>query len=199
MSNGVRQATTDEVGAISVTLAKLFADDPLMLHLTGGKHLAVDKLASFFAAFVKIRLSQGHVYTTPDHEAVAVWAPPGEWKITESDIARHSPTFIKVFGPRFAQNVVVLADLQKRHPTEPHYYLQFMGAAPDADGRGWATKLMQPMIEQADVEQVGLYVEASSEPSVALFTRFGFKVREELTHRRKGPTQWLMWREPILG
>jgi ribosomal protein S18 acetylase RimI-like enzyme len=199
MSNGVRQATQDDVDAISITLAKLFGDDPLMRYLTGGKRVATEKLAAFFAAFVKIRLPHGQVYTTPDHEAVAVWAPPGEWKITDADIARHMPTFIKVFGTRVAQNLLALADLQKHHPSEPHYYMQFIGAAPDADGRGWATRLIQPMIEQADVEQVGLYVEASSEQAVALYTRFGFRVRDEIVHRRDGPRQWLMWRDPILG
>jgi len=31
---------------------------------------------------------------------------------------------------------------------------------------------------------------------VAFYGRFGFEVRRTMTHRRDGPTQWLMWRDP---
>jgi ribosomal protein S18 acetylase RimI-like enzyme len=199
MTTSIRQASKVDITAISRTLAKSFADDPVKLFLCGGEQLPIDKAMAFFTAFQKVQLRHGHVYTTPGVEAAAIWAPPGEWKVPLSAIVKHTPTFLKLYGRRFLPNLSVLTDLEKRHPTEPHYYLDFIGTDPAQQGKGWGTKLMQPMIERADVEGVGMYLESSKESNVPFYARFGFEVREEMQHRRNGPKQWLMWRDPVAG
>ena len=199
MTTPIRLATKADNAAISRTLAKSFADDPVKLFLCGGEQLPIDRAMAFFSAFQKIQLPHGHVYTTPGVEAAAIWAPPGEWKVPFSAIVKNSPTFVKLYGRRFLPNLSVLTDLEKRHPKEPHYYLEFIGTDPAQQGKGWGTKLMQPMIERADVEGVGMYLESSKESNVPFYARFGFEVREVMQHRRNGPKQWLMWRDPIAG
>jgi ribosomal protein S18 acetylase RimI-like enzyme len=199
MPTPIRLATKADNAAISRTLAKSFADDPVKLFLCGGAQLPTDQAMSFFSAFQKIQLPHGHVYTTPAFEAAAIWAPPGEWRIPARAVVRHTPTFLKLYGKRFLPNLSVLKDLEKRHPTEPHYYLEFIGTDPAHQGKGWGTKLMQPMIERADVDGVGMYLESSKESNVPFYSRFGFEVREVMQHRRNGPKQWLMWRDPVAG
>ena len=51
------------------------------------------------------------------------------------------------------------------------------------------------MVQRADDEGVGLYLESSKESNVGFYGRFGFEVRRTLT-LRKGPDMWLMWRKP---
>jgi len=199
MAIEIRNATAADIPAISLCLAKAFADDPVKHFLCGGDVLSVERAAPFFTAFQRIQLPHGHVYTTPDCAAAAIWAPPGAWKLPFRQIARHTPTFLRLYGLRFFGNLRVLADLEARHPHEPHYYLEFIGTDPAHQGKGLATALMRPMVEQADVEGVGMYLESSKESNIAFYGRFGFAVREELTHRRDGPRQWLMWREPVGG
>jgi ribosomal protein S18 acetylase RimI-like enzyme len=207
MAITVRAATASDIPAVSRTLALAFADDPVKLFLCGGQRLSVERAAPFFTAFQRIQLPHGHVYTASARDAdpsaapgaAAIWAPPGSWKVPFREIVRHSPTFLRLYGLRFFPNLQVLTDLEKRHPTEPHYYLEFIGTDPTQQSRGLGTALMQPMVEQADVEGVGMYLESSKESNVAFYSRFGFRVREELTHRRNGPTQWLMWRPPVPG
>lgn len=192
----VRNATAADSAAISHTLALAFHDDPVKAHLIGGRSVSAQKVTPFFTAFQKIQLPHGHVYTTHGHEAAALWAPPGQWKIPFSQVVRNTPTFLKLYGWRLAPNLGVLSTLEKAHEAqapEPHYYLEFLGTHPDHRGKGFAAALMQPMMDRADEEGVGMYLENSKEQNKAFYGRFGFEVRREIT-LRKGPSMWLMWR-----
>jgi len=192
----IRTATAADIPTISLTLAKAFEDDPIKLFLTGGKPLTPQRATPFFTAFQQIQLPHGMVFTTPGFEAASIWAPPGEWKIPFRQIVRHSPAFLKLYGLRFFPNLQVLTDMEKLHPTEPHYYLEIIGTDPAHQGKGFGSKLMTPMLERADTEGVGAYLESSKESNVPFYRRFGFEVTQELHHRRGGPTMWLMWRDP---
>lgn len=191
----IRQATSADIDAIAITLSKAFHDDPVKAHLIGGKSVPVEKVKPFFAAFQKIQLPHGHVYTTTGYEAAALWAPPGEWKVPISQVLRHTPTFLKLYGLRFIPNLGVLATLEKAHAEEPHYYLEFIGTDPAHQGKGFGAALIQPMLERADEEGVGMYLESSKDSNIAFYGRFGFEVRRTIV-LRKGPTMWAMWRNP---
>ncbi len=196
MPTEILPVTRGDVDAVALSLARAFHDDPVKLHLTGGATLSERRVAPFFRAFQQMQLAHGHVYTTPDCGAGAIWAPPGHWKVPFTSILRHSPTFLRLYGRRFLPNLQVLADMEKLHPTDPHYYLEIIGTDPQHQGKGYGTALMVPMVERADTEGVGMYLESSKESNVAFYGRFGFVVRETLDHRQNGPRMWLMWRDP---
>ncbi len=191
----IRQATAADIGPIAHTLSKAFHDDPVKAHLIGGKSVSVEKVKPFFAAFQKIQLPHGHVYTTPGYEAAALWAPPGAWKVPLSQVLRNTPTFLKLYGWRLFPNLQVLSTLEKAHAEEPHYYLEFIGTDPVHQGKGFGAALLQPMLERADQEGVGMYLENSKESNIAFYGRFGFDVRRTIA-LRNGPTMWAMWRNP---
>ena len=52
------------------------------------------------------------------------------------------------------------------------------------------------MLAKCDAEGVGAYLESSKDVNVPYYRRFGFEVRQEITHGNDGPKQWLMWRDP---
>lgn len=199
MTIDIRPTTNDDSMSVARTLAAAFADDPVMSYLSGGRTLGDETLIPFFKAFHKMHLADGHTYATLGFEAAAVWAPPDKWKVPASSIVRYTPTFVKLYGKRFVSNLGVLNDLEKRHPKPPHYHLAFIGTAPGQQGLGFASKLIRPMVERADMEGVGMYLESSKESNVGFYARFGFEVTDTMTHRHNGPQQWLMWREPIRG
>ncbi len=197
MSPTIRHATSADIDAIARTLANAFHDDPVKMHLVGGKPLTQEKAMPFFAAFQKIQLPHGHVYTTDGHEAAAIWAPPDHWKIPFTTVLRHSPTFLKLYGLRLFGNLGVLSMMEKAHAEVdfPHYYLEIIGTDPSHQGKGHGAALIQPMVQRADDEGVGLYLESSKESNIAFYGRFGFEVRRALT-LKNGPQMWLMWRTP---
>ncbi|MCU1388538.1 MAG: putative GCN5-related N-acetyltransferase [Ilumatobacteraceae bacterium] len=190
---------TSEIPAISRTLARAFADDPVFEVLFGG---AVPEVPAtrFFTIMARAQFDHGLVFRTPGNEAAAIWAPPGKWKLPVSQIVKNAPGFVRVFGHRMISNLGLLNRLEKAHPQEPHYYLEFIGTDPAFQGKGMGTQLMQPMIDRCDQEGIGAYLESSKEANLAFYGRFGFEVTRVLTHKAarggSGPQQWLMWRNP---
>ena len=193
----MRPATSDDVDRIALTLARAFHDDPVKLHMVGGRSLPIERVKAFFAVFQTIQLPHGHVYTTPGFEAAAIWAPPDEWKVPFTKVLRHTPTFLRLYGWRFPRNLGVLTMMEKEHGTidAPHYYLEIIGTDPAQQGKGFGTALIQPMVDRADSEGVGMYLESSKESNLAYYGRFGFEVRRALTIKN-GPQMWTMWRPP---
>lgn len=197
MSSTIRSATSTDSDAIASTLAKAFHDDPVKLHLLGGKVVPQEKVKPFFTTFQKIQLPHGHVYTTPNHEAAAIWAPPDHWKLPFTTVLKNSPTFFKLYGLRLFANLGVLSLIEKSHGEVefPHYYLEFIGTDPQHQGKGFGASLVQPMVDRSDAEGVGMYLESSKESNIAFYGRFGFEVRTVL-HLKNGPDMWTMWRKP---
>jgi ribosomal protein S18 acetylase RimI-like enzyme len=195
MAAKIEQATTADIPAISLTLARAFADDPVMAILFGGGSVPERPAARFFEMMARVQLGHGHIYSTSGHEAAAIWAPPGHWKLPVRQVLKSAPTAIRVFGRRFVTSLGVLNVLEKNNPDEPHYYLEFIGTDPRAQGKGLGSALMQPMIDRCDDEGVGAYLESSKESNVGFYARFGFAVTKTIIHKA-GPQQWLMWRDP---
>jgi len=197
MPPSIRLATSDDVDRIATTLALAFHDDPVKLHMVGGRSLPMERVKPFFSTFQAIQLPHGHVYTTPGFEAAAIWAPPDRWKIPFTTVLRHTPTFVKLYGWRFLPNLGVLAMMEKEHATvdAPHYYLEIIGTDPAHQGKGFGAALIQPMVDRADDEGAGMYLESSKESNLAFYGRFGFQQRRMLAIKN-GPRMWTMWRPP---
>src|SRR5690349_21017521 len=64
--------------------------------------------------------------------------------------------------------------IREHHPTEPHYYIRWVGVRPGLQRQGLGSALMRPTLERCDTEEVPAYLEASSERSAALYERLGF-------------------------
>ena len=190
----MQAACADDLPAIALTLAKAFVDDPVFAVLFGG-NVTAGPATRFFEIIGKVQLPHGMVFTTPGREAAAIWAPPGQWKMPNSQIVKYAPGLMRVFGRRLFANLGVLSLLEKNHPSEPHYYLAFIGTDPAHQGKGFGGALIRPIIERCDAEGVGAYLESSKESNLAFYARFGFETTKMLTHKA-GVPQWLMWRDP---
>jgi GNAT superfamily N-acetyltransferase len=200
MPETVRAATRADVPAIAATLAAAFVDDPVKQHLTGLAHVPPERSIPFFDAFTRIQLPHGHVYVAEvdgEIRGAALWSPPGHWKVPMRTILRWGPRFIRMYGRRFLANLNVLLTVEKHHPREPHYYLEFLGVHPAAQGKGLGRDLVEVMVEIGDREGVPLYLENSKEKNLAFYGRHGFQPREPMhLPGRNGPAIWPMWRDP---
>ncbi len=87
-----------------------------------------------------------------------------------------------------------LIEVDKIHPTEAHYYLEYIGVEPTCQGKGYGSMIMEHLVAKADQEEVGCYLENANPRNIAFYQRFGFKVINEKDII--GFTTWFMWREP---
>jgi ribosomal protein S18 acetylase RimI-like enzyme len=103
---------------------------------------------------------------------------------------------VGVFGRRLPLALRARMRMERKHPSRPgHYYLAIVGVAPAAQGRGLGSRLMFPMLSEADAGGVAAYLEASSPRSRLLYERHGFEVVEEMRLPSGGPAIWRMWRD----
>jgi ribosomal protein S18 acetylase RimI-like enzyme len=77
-------------------------------------------------------------------------------------------------------------------PEEPHVHLGPIGVAPELQGQGVGTALMNRYIEHLDQEKAAGYLETDRPENVEFYKKFGFVVRREET--LIGAPTWYMWR-----
>ena len=139
------------------------------------------RLERGFALYLKrLWLPHDSCFTTNDGLAAACWMPPRKWRLGVGQRVRLLPRLSAVMGrdlPRFLRGVLAI---ERRHPSEPHWYLPVVGAEPSAQGRGRGSALLRHMLARCDEDRTPAYLEATTERSRALYLRHGFEVTEEL-------------------
>lgn len=194
----VRRAVSEDLPHLARTLARAFHDDPVMTYLAPAGPEWERRAARFFLAGARhgLHLGDGNVWTATGFEAAAVWAPPGQWKETPSSILRAMPATLSFFRRRVLVALSLLNRMESAHPAAPeHWYLNFLGADPDHQGKGYGAALIGPGLERCDTEGIPAYLVSSKFSNVAFYARHGFEERDPIVIDG-GPTLYPMWREP---
>jgi ribosomal protein S18 acetylase RimI-like enzyme len=62
------------------------------------------------------------------------------------------------------------------HPSEPHWFLPFVGVDPLQQGKGFGSALLQHTLIQCDRDSKLAYLESSNPKNISLYERHGFEV-----------------------
>jgi len=194
----IRKASPEDIPRLADSLARAFQDDPGWSHVLPDPGDRTERLRLFFETELRgVAMPLGLVWTTEEVVGGAVWAPPDAWRVPLTTTAREVFPMIRVFGRRLLVALHTRLRMERRHPGKPpHWYLAFMGVAPEWQGRGIGSELMRPALETLDVEGAPAYLEASTPRSRSLYERAGFAVTGEFSLPSSGPPLWQMWREP---
>jgi len=190
-----RAATADDAQAAAATLARAFADDPLICSLLPDEASRPAKMPRLFRLLFKLGLPHGCCDVTSDLGAVALWRPPGKWEIPAWQYITNGREFFGVFGLSGARRVTAVMDvIEKRHPHEPHWYLQAIGTDPAKQGKGYGGVVIRRQLAAADAAGSPAYLESSKVTNIPIYRSFGFEVTGEIK-LPDGPTLWPMWRK----
>jgi GNAT superfamily N-acetyltransferase len=190
----VRQAGEADANELSRMLARAFHDDPVMAWLFPDEARRARGTERFFHAYLRRLLPQEEVYTTPDRAGAALWALPDRWRTSVRELIRQAP-LMPMFGRRLPTVLYGLHVIESHHPREPHHYLAVLGTDPERQGEGIGSRLMGPVLEDCDANEVPAFLESSKESNIAFYSRHGFKLTGEVQLPR-GPKLWPMWRDP---
>jgi len=80
---------------------------------------------------------------------------------------------------------------------KPHWYLWVLGVAPDSQGKGIGSRLIQPVLDCSDKEQISCYLETETERNVAFYEKRGFEVVSEGEVPGYDLKLWSLLREPL--
>lgn len=197
METTVRKATVADRGVVASTLASAFADDPLMRWMTGVED-GEQRMLPFWrgSARVTLRKPDHETYLADDGASVAVWRGIDKWKVPVSEILPQLPGMVSTFRLRVPSVLRILTAIEKVHPKEPHYYLEFLGTRRDRQGKGSGSAVMAIMLERCDTEGVPAYLESSNPRNIPFYARHGFVERDVIAGPSGCPIITPMWREP---
>ncbi|CAM5712259.1 GNAT family N-acetyltransferase [Mycolicibacterium aubagnense] len=195
-----RAATRSDAGALSRTLARAFADDPVMKWMIPDDGARRRRLPRLFAALAKYQhLDHGGVEIASSGDgigAAALWDPPGTWQQTRGDELRIAPIMLLTLGTAVLRGQAASELMKKHHPEEPHWYLAVIGSDPLVRGGGFGQALMKSRLDRVDAEHAPAYLESSNPVNVPYYERFGFEVTGEMVLPNGGPRLIPMWRQP---
>ncbi len=195
--NAVRDATAPDADPLAAVLGRAFADDPVWRWMFP-RH--PERMARMFAMLLRHAHLPNGVSELAEYRgrilAGALWDPPGRWKISVAAQLRQLPALVSVLGTRTYPVMRGLAEIERAHPLEPHWYLAVLGTDPAAQGHGFGTALLWSRLSRCDDRRFPAYLESSKEGNIPYYERFGFRVTGELRLPRGGPCVWPMWRNP---
>ena len=84
--------------------------------------------------------------------------------------------------------------VHKRLTPYKHWFLQTIAVDPQFQGKGYAGKLLRPMLARMDEECLPCYLETIDEENVSLYEHFGFKVVDKSAVPKTNLTNWAMLR-----
>ncbi|WP_422753081.1 GNAT family N-acetyltransferase [Micromonospora sp. WMMD708] len=188
----VRRATPENAGPLIAVLAEAFHDGPVADWLIPDP---ADRRVVFYRYFrdaFQHGLAHGHVDTTADLSAVAIWYPrldPPQGHTRERQEALEHAT-----GPYAPKFTLMEAMFDAFHPDEPHHYLAYLAVDPEQQNRGIGAALLHEHHRQLDKLGLPAYLEASNTRNRQLYRRLGYTAGPPLILPTDGLPIWRMWR-----
>ena len=197
-----RLATESNHSEIIAVLSRAFWDDPLFDFLSAGNLLDEYRVLPrvFRTAMTDFRSDAAELYVAEvsgKPRGFAGWLGPGAFPRSRPErLARDlraAALLVKLRNRRIA--AALLREVERRHPTEDHWYLALLGTDPGLQGQGLGSALLRPVLQRCDLETTPAYTETQKLANVAWYARFGFVMMDEL-ELPDAPTIWRLWRDP---
>lgn len=167
---------SDEAGAIGA-LILAFSTDPMARWSLPNPRKYLAAFPSIARAFGGSAFAAGTSYIADDFNGTALWLPPG--------VKPDEETLLRVLNENAGDDIKedmprIFEQMQKFHPTEPHWYLPMIGVDPAHQGAGVGSALMTEALKAVDRDGLIAYLESSNPKNVSLYERHGFEIIGEI-------------------
>ena len=122
--------------------------------------------------------------TSSELEGVAIWLSPGN---TELSLGKQIRIGLLSLIFRLGWKVISRAQsamkyisaVHKQRAPFSHWYLFAIAVNPAFQGKGYANRLLKPMLARIDKEHLPCYLETENRKSVPIYEHYEFKVVQE--------------------
>jgi len=169
----IKSATSRDEGTVADVLTLAFSTDPAARWSWADPRGYLTSFPRFVRAFGGEAFARGTAYFIEGYKGAALWLPPG----AEPDEAAMAALMQESVDPGALNDAGALIErMASYHPTEPHWYLPFIGINPMHQGKGLGSALMQYALAEIDRQGGLAYLESSNPANVPLYQRHGFEL-----------------------
>jgi len=198
----VARLPLEQIPAAARLLARAFADDPVLTYFLNDAERRRLAYSAFFRASLSEHWEAGHVYGAYVEGRLAgsaVWSPPSP-SPPSAKFARRAARNHAIVLANFPQQIPAMqrgyVAVKKLHPTEPHWYLTFIGVDPSAQGRSLGTHLLAPVLRIADKRREPCFLETPFPETHRFYGRLGFVLQPPSRPFKGAAKVWTMLRPP---
>ncbi len=182
----------------SMVLSRAFFNDPVVCWQISDESKRKAKFHYIWKMILRIWIKLGEVYTTSENlEGIAIWHPPGMVNISYWKYILNGGFILPFrFGIKSIKKLMYVQDVNvsmRNHLMKtPYWYLGPIGVNPEHQGKGFASKLIKPMLKRIFWENLPILLETNSRKNVSIYEHFGFDVFEEIIIPKTNFISWIM-------
>lgn len=169
-----------DIGYSAKLIAKAMFNDDLHTYFFPDEKKRLYKLSHIYN--YKLNSDINNVYTTSANiEGIAIWEKPNNHhsNITFNDIIKGFSLPFKVGISslyRIIKYQIWAVKIRKKLVREPFWYLDIIAVNPEEQGKGFAGKLIEPVLNKARERNEKIYLETQNNKNISLYEKYGFKL-----------------------
>jgi ribosomal protein S18 acetylase RimI-like enzyme len=187
-----------DISKASKIIADAFFNDPKISYYFPEKDTRKSISYFLWEFLLKDGIKNGKVISpTSNLEGISIWLPPGKehisfWRAIRNGILKVLKQFGRLTIKLMNRTTKVANAIHKKHTPETHWYLSLLAVNPKLQGKGYASKMIYPMIQNIENEGYSIYLETNNPDNVTFYKHFGFKVLESLNIPNTPIIHWSM-------
>jgi len=164
-----------------------FVDYPLHVWTIPDGEERRKKLHTHFSMVLRYGLKFADMYASSESiEGFVIYMHPESGPVTTWRLVQCGGFgFLRVYGStaikRYNQAIAPIETLRGKNAPSPHVYVLLLAVDPRAQGKGWARKLITPMLDRLDKNAIACYLETYKAKNEAIYNHLGFETIEKCT------------------
>ncbi|MDP4208174.1 MAG: GNAT family N-acetyltransferase [Bacteroidota bacterium] len=172
----MRKACLENKNIVVNILSKSFMNDPHINWLLE-KSKNKNKLKIIMGYVFEESLARGTVYLNDDNTAVALWNTEMKEKVSFQYIYRNLSFLFRIGIKTTIRCLKTDKLIYDQYPKDAKYcQLYLIGVLPEFQGKGLASALMNPMIEDMRKNFTPMHLETANSKNINLYNKKGFKI-----------------------
>jgi ribosomal protein S18 acetylase RimI-like enzyme len=180
----IQKLEKSQIKQAALVFAKAMMNDDVHLSFFPNQETRLRKLTCLYE--YKLELEYKSCYTTSRNiEGLAIWEAPGEQHTGLNLLEIISGIkLIWQCGIRALFRMIRYQNwaskTRDRIATQPYWYLNVIAVDPEHQGKGFASKLIKPIIKEAVENKHMIYLETQNKNNVKIYEKYGFRLVDEI-------------------
>lgn len=136
-------------------------------------------------------IRKGEIYISEENMAAALWNSEKKEEFSLNYILRNLSFLFRIGLKSTIRILKMLKLTYSQYPKNRSYsHLHLIGVMPEAQGKGLASSLMNPILAEKKVNKIPVYLETANQKNVEIYKRKGFRIFN--TIQTENPTIYCM-------